>query len=516
MRAQALLFAHGMRTLALLLALPLLASAAAAPQGPDAAEGTTITSAQVSGINDNRLSPGLRRDIDALVDTKLEWARLRALASRIEEERPGVAASVRAVPAGTDSARVLFLVARVGDEEQDVRQNVNARYTIESAAIEGAPEPGVSQGLRDEIQALVGTRVDSEALRTLTNRLRDELPGYDVQRRLSRGSERGQLQLVFSVNPGEELRWLHFQPNPSKLLFHSEQGWSGLLDVDIRSRDWRVAPIFALDNRDDLVEEYSGVGARVETRKVGTERLGAALEMSWFEQTWQDETLAALALQPLIPGAYRNRTTVAPSMVFGITPNLHVGGGVSITELESLSQSPASQMANVATLSAGYGQQWRRPGGTHKVNAQFDYRAGTEALQSDLVYKRYLLNGRYVYEWGRQTVLASAAAGGISSDAKQAPLFERFTLGDSSTLRGWNKYDIAPAGGERLLHTSVEYRNRGFAFFFDAGVVRDAGADGTPRTSAGFGYHHDAVFITLGFPLNTDDLNVMFMAGVRF
>ena len=515
MRAQRLLFAHGMRTLALLVALPLLSSAATAPQGPDAAEGTTITSAQVSGIDDDRLSPGLRRDIEALVSTQLEWARVRALASRIEEERPGVAASVRAVPVAADSTRVIFLVARV-DEDDDVRENVNARYTIESAAVEGAPEPGVSQGLRDEIQSLVGTRVDSEALRTLTTRLRDELPGYDVRRRLSRGSERGQLRLVFSISPGEDLRWLRFAPTPSKLLFHSEQGWSGLLDLQIGDRDWRVSPIFALDNRDDLVEEYSGVGARIETRKVGTDRLGAALEMSWFEQTWQDETLAALALQPRIPEAYRNRSTVAPSLAFAITRNLHVGGGVSITELESLAQSPASQMANALTLSAGYDRRWRQPSGTHTMDARFDYRAGTEALQSDLVYKRYLLNGRYVYEWGRNTILASGSAGTITSDGKQAPLFERFTLGDSSTLRGWNKYDIAPAGGERVFHTSVEYRNRGFAFFFDAGVVRDAGVDGEPRTSAGFGYHHDSVFITLGFPLNTDDLNVMFMAGVRF
>ncbi len=352
----------------------------------------------------------------------------------------------------------------------------------------------------------------------MTERLRGELPGYDVSRRLSRGSERGQLRLVFDVQPGEELRWLHFPTNKSKLLFHSEQGWGGLLDIDIRSRnrDWRVAPIFALDNRDDLVEEYSGIGARVETRRIGTERLGAGLEVTYFEQTWQDETLAALALNPSIPEAYRNRTTVAPSVAFAITPHLRVGGGVSINELESLSRSPASQMANAATFSAGYDRTWRRPEGTHRLETLFDFRAGAEALQSDLMYKRYLLNGRYVYEWGRNTLLTSAMTGAITSENNQAPLFERFTLGDSSTLRGWNKYDIAPAGGDRVFHASAEYRNRGFAFFFDAGVVREAGTDGKPRTSAGFGFHRDEVFITLAFPLNTDDLNVMFMAGVRF
>lgn len=515
MRAHPLLFAHGMRTLALLIALPLLSSAATAPQGPDAAEGTPITSAQVSGIDDGRLSPGLREDIRALVNTKLDWEKVRALASRIEDERPGVAASVRAIPISADSTRVVFLVARIGDDEE-ARENVNARYTIESAAIDGDTQPNISKELQDEIQALVGTRVDSEVLRAITERLRGELPGYDVRRRLTRGSERGRLRLVFEVQPGEDLRWLHFPPTPSKLLFHSEQGWSGLLDIDILSRDWRVSPIFALDNRDDLVEEYSGAGGRVETRRIGTERLGAGIEVSYFEQTWQDETLAALPLNPRIAEAYRNRFVVSPSVFFAVTPHLRVGGGVSINELESLTRSPASQMANAATVSAGYGRTWREPQGTHRLDATFDFRAGADALQSDLVYKRYLLNGRYVFEWGRNTLLASATTGAISTDGTQAPLFERFTLGDSSTLRGWNKYDIAPAGGDRVFHASAEYRNRGFAFFFDAGVVRDAGTEGKPRTSAGFGFHRDEVFITLGFPLNTDDLNVMFMAGVRF
>ena len=505
-----------MRTAAWWFALLFCLSAPSWGQTPDdAPEGTSIASVQVSGIDDDRLSPGLRRDIDALVNTPLEWARVRALAARIEEERPGVVASVRARPTPENTARVVFLVARVdtGDRHD---QNVNARYTIESATIEGAPEPGVSQALRDEVEALVGTRVDSEVLRRISEELRRDLPGYDVNRRLSRGSERGRLRLVFDVRRGEGLRWLHFAPSPSKLLFHSEQGWSGLLDLAIGTRDWRVAPVFALDNRDDLIEEYSGFGVRIETRKIGTERLGATLELSWFEQTWQDETLAALTLNPRVPEAYRSRSTVSPWAAFALTPHLRVGGGVSITELESLSRSPASQMANAALLSVGYDQEWKTSGGIHRVDAQFDLRRGVEALSSDLIYKRYLLTGRYRYEWGRNELLASAATGAITPDDHRAPLFDRFTLGDSTTLRGWSKYDIAPLGGDRMLNSSIEYRNRGLAVFFDAGSVGDSGAEIPVRTSTGFGYHADHVFITLGFPLNTDSVRAMFMAGVRF
>ena len=54
-----------------------------------------------------------------------------------------------------------------------------------------------------------------------------------------------------------------------------------------------------------------------------------------------------------------------------------------------------------------------------------------------------------------------------------APLFERFTLGDSTTLRGWNKYEVAPAGGDSMFHVSGEYRYRGLAIFTDVGSVWD-------------------------------------------
>ena len=80
---------------------------------------------------------------------------------------------------------------------------------------------------------------------------------------------------------------------------------------------------------------------------------------------------------------------------------------------------------------------------------------------------------------GRSTPCSvSGMAGGISGDA---PLFERFSLGDSRTLRGWDKYDIAPAGGDRMFHTSLEYRYRGLALFLDSGSVWD---DGTTRACA--------------------------------
>ena len=120
---------------------------------------------------------------------------------------------------------------------------------------------------------------------------------------------------------------------------------------------------------------------------------------------------------------------------------------------------------------------------------------------------------RYRYSQRHNTVIADVAFGGITGDA---PLFERFTLGDSSTLRGWNKFDIAPAGGDRVFHSSLEYRYHAIG-----AVPRRRLGVGPQRRDAVPPVHRlrrpdDNVFVTLAFPLNADDLNVTFMMGVRF
>jgi outer membrane protein assembly factor BamA len=107
----------------------------------------------------------------------------------------------------------------------------------------------------------------------------------------------------------------------------------------------------------------------------------------------------------------------------------------------------------------------------------------------------------------------SSQFGGITGDA---PLFERFSLGDSRTLRGWDKYDIAPAGGDRMFYASAEYRYGVLALFLDSGSVWDDGTDSRVRFSTGFGFTPGPVFFMVGFPLNTDEFRAVFTMGIRF
>src|SRR4051812_17418087 len=106
-----------MRMIALLISLLALGPQPAQDQRAPIPEGTVISAVDVSGFDIARLSPGLRQDIRALVDTPLKQARLDELASRIEEERPRRVAAVRAVMDG-DKARVTFIVAERSDADE--------------------------------------------------------------------------------------------------------------------------------------------------------------------------------------------------------------------------------------------------------------------------------------------------------------------------------------------------------------------------------------------------------------
>jgi hypothetical protein len=508
--------AFAMKSLSLLLLLTLFVCApwqAAHAQDAEPRDGAIIESVDLSGLPRDSLSPGLRRELDTLNGEPLSRQRLADIAARIEGEHPDIVAAVRYIARPNDRARVILLLARISDDESLV-ENINTRYTVESVEIHGIPEDTVTRTLRDRLQALVGRRLDHDEADELSDRLEDEHPGYEVERRISRGSERGRIRVVFEFNEKEGPRWLPFSPTRSKFVVHSTQGFSGFLDIPMGNRDHRFTLGVAASNNDDLIEEYSGISFGFESRRLGMDRLGAKVHVARFNTKWRDATLSAIGAAPAFPELYRDRVTVEPSVTFAITPYLRVTGGASISELESLAQSPNSQMASALVARVDVRYPWDEASPRQRVEGSYELRSATEALESDLFYKRHVGTLRYRYKYEDNTVISNLVVGGITGDA---PLFERFSLGDTATLRGWNKYDLAPLGGDRVFHHTLEYRYHNLlGVFLDTGSVWERNTDMRIRFSTGFGLHGDNGFVTLGFPLNTDDVRVMFMAGVRF
>lgn len=501
-----------MTRVALLLALILLPHSRAYAQDVEPPDGTRISAAQISGIDADRLSPGLREDVGKLVGTPLDRQRLRDLSSRIEAEQPRYVSALRITADADGSARVVFVVGRMRDQEREA--NVNARYVVDEVEIRGIDEARLDRTLRDDLHALVGKPLDSEEAERLRARLKDALPDYTVLRRTVRGDQQGRIKLIYYVIPPESARWLRFEPADANAVFHSDQGWGANLVLGIGGDDFRVTPIIPIDNGDDLIEEYSGFGLRVESRHVGTDRLGVFFEWSTYDQDWRGETLAAMSFRPDLPALYRNRMAVTPLVKFAFTPQVSVGGGVAITELDSLVEPGPSRMANAGIGFIRYHDQWPAGSGMkQKLDASFTARAGASSLQSDLVYQRYLMRADYAIGSARQQLIVSAMGGGIDGDA---PMFERFALGDSKTLRGWNKWAITPVGGDRMFSTTLEFRYRMVGMFLDSGSVWDAGTVKQLRFSTGVSFTPGPVFFTLGFPLNTDEFRAVFTMGLRF
>ncbi len=166
-----------MTRLALLIAVVLLPLSRAHAQETEPPDGTRINSAQVSGIDIDRLSPGLREDIGKLVGTPLDRQHLKELAARIEAEQPRYVAALRVTPDPDGGARVVFVVARMRDQENDA--NVNAALHRRGRRDPRRRRSASSiRTLRDDLHALAGKPLDSEEAERLETRLKDALPDY--------------------------------------------------------------------------------------------------------------------------------------------------------------------------------------------------------------------------------------------------------------------------------------------------------------------------------------------------
>jgi outer membrane protein assembly factor BamA len=93
-------------------------------------------------------------------------------------------------------------------------------------------------------------------------------------------------------------------------------------------------------------------------------------------------------------------------------------------------------------------------------------------------------------------------------------------LGNSSTLVGWDRFEIDPLGGTRVVHNQMTYGYRVGAgtvqAFYDAGMLWQSGRSATLRHSVGAGYKQGIFVMAMAFPVRDGRIEPVFMAGMNY
>ena len=405
-------------------------------------------------------------------------------------------------------------------EEQALDLNVNSRYTIESVNFVDQREYKLSTSALDEIRRLVGAKVSSEALDRLALRIRGELRAHDVTFKLTRGAQPESVRVLIQVDRAGA----SFDASVPAISYNSALGFTGV--GQLTSTIGPNAFTFrALRDSDNLIERFSGIQAKYERRALANGRITLGFESDGYQDQYATSTIAAIASDSrpssLGAGAYGSRLNYEPSATFVLTAPLTLTVGLSFEQLNNLPSAARSESANAVINTLRYHQRWTDSGdSTHELDAGYSLRAATTALGTNLAYTRHVAHLKYNYSSRVQSVEVIVMAGAISG---QAPLFERFALGDSTLLRGWNKYNLDPLGGNRLAYGSVTYGYHIMRVFYDTGSVWDQGKSLEVKESAGIGVssglgvlEKGAFLVAMAFPLREGHVTPVVIAGMNF
>jgi hypothetical protein len=239
-----------------------------------------------------------------------------------------------------------------------------------------------------------------------------------------------------------------------------------------------VAPLVGgANNGDTLIERYRG--PRFGYADARSRRRMLSVLYSRYRTGWSPQTLSA-AKDSGFPGLYRLRNSFqatltsmggAASEVWSRKDTnwsgFYAGGGASLSTMEMESPTQERKSARAVIGSFGYKQQLKQGRAIQWIETEYEGRVSVPRF-SDFNYTRHLWDGRYRYQRGEDILSVDLTLGRITGNA---PMFELFSLGNTRTLKGWNKLDVAPLGGSRSAYSSVEYHHRGIGGFYDIGAV---------------------------------------------
>jgi hypothetical protein len=299
----------------------------------------------------------------------------------------------------------------------------------------------------------------------------------------------------------------------TKFLYSSKQGWSGGGEVGLTLQQNSFAFGLVSDG-DTLAERFAGITARYENKRVGTDRLDLRFQFESYHEQWNGNTLVeAPAASRVTSDAYRTRQNFQPTATVVLAEPLTLEVGVSFGRMQAQYPAAHTEAANAVVSTLRYHRRLEGSDNQHDLDAGYTLRAATKLLDSDFVYASHCWSMRYQLKHGKHRLIDDVAGGVISG---RAPLYDRFVLGNSNYLRGWNKYDLDPAGGNRMVHNSVEYRYGPFRVFYDAGAIWDSGQEAVPRHSLGVGLRESVFTLAVAFPIRSGRAEPIFMMGLIY
>lgn len=401
------------------------------------------------------------------------------------------------------------------DPYKDPALNVNARYIVESVDIKGAARARLllSGPLRTEINQVVGQNYDEPALKRLADRIKDELRVPEVSVQVRKGRMPDRLVVTFEVGQDEK----GFDLDLVRFLYHSRQGWTGEGGATIRIRGNKLSFGLVSDG-DRLAERYAGIQAGYERAFLGTDRLGLRFRFLSYHQQWNRATLLAAPASDI----YRERMHFVPETTIQIAEALQWSAGLDFARYRMAQPSPVAsapsgartESSNAVVSTLRYHQRWDSGNGQEQeINASYGLRSATAVLASDAIYTRQQGELRYRLRRGNHDMRLGFLAGRI---AGRAPMYERFVLGNAETLRGWNKFDLDPAGGSNVVHGSIDYAWRRFLIFYDTGAIWTLAEEREQKQSLGAGIREGAFELAVAFPIRTGRVKPVFYVGLNF
>jgi Omp85 superfamily domain len=400
---------------------------------------------------------------------------------------------------------------------QDSDLNVNKRYTVDTVIVAGKgwktnvsdQSDRISAGLRKDLAALVGQKLNPGVLDGLATRLKKEYSAREVSHHVLRGDVPDHVLVEFDVKPSRA----NIDATLTKFVYDSNQGWNGAgaLGFTVQQNTF----LFGLaSDGDTLNERYSGISARYENKHLGTDRLNLRFQFESYHEQWNQNTLTALAANPnTTSDAYRARQNFQPTATIVLAKPLTLEIGLGFERFQNQYPAAPDEASNALITTLRYHQRLGESDYQQDVDAGYTMRVATRALNTDFVYNSHILGLHYRIGHGKHQVRESVEAGAIGG---KAPLADRFVAGNSTYLRGWNKYEIDPIGGNRLIHNSVEYRYGPIQAFYDAGAVWDSGQPAIARHSVGVGFKESIFSLCVAFPMRSGHVEPTFMMGMIY